>query len=252
MFVHDSRTGRVRVAFTDRHGGVSTGSRSSLDLAASMPDGADAHQDTAGATSVNLDRLAGAFGVTRHELVLMRQVHGAEVATVDRAAVGSQPPTADALVTSTPGLVLLARAADCVPVAVADPVRGVAGVVHSGRQGTRDGVVSRAVDALVALGGVDLQAWVGPRVCGGCYEVPAAMRADVAAVEPSTWGTTRDGTPGLDLAAGVRDQLRRAGVLVHDLADERNVCTVESDDLFSHRRQGTGSGRLGVLVQVHQ
>ena len=123
-------------------------------------------------------------------------------------------------------------------------------MVHSSRLGTQAGVVPATVEVLRAQGAGRLRAWIGPRVCGACYEVPVAMRDDVAAVVPATWSTTRAGTPGLDLGAGVRDQLERAGVAVHDLADDRAACTVESDDLFSHRRQVTGAGRLGVLAQV--
>lgn len=250
MFVHDSTAGRVRVAFTDRHGGVSTGPWASLNLAAAHGRGGDGEHDTDAAVSANRGRLAGAFGIAEPELLAMRQVHGRGVAVVDRAAVGRQPPEADGLVTATAGLVLLARAADCMLVAIADPARALAAVVHSGRPGTRAGVVSVAVDALRGLGAERLHAWIGPRICGACYEVPAAMRAEVAAIEPATWCTTRTGTPGLDLAAGVRDQLQRAGVDVHDLADERAMCTMESDDFFSHRRQGTRSGRMGALVQI--
>lgn len=224
MFLLDTVVGRVRVAFTDRH----------CDLA----------------VAAGVDRVAAAFGAQPRNVVVMRQVHGRRVAVVDADSAPADAPTADALVTATPGLVLLARAADCVPVAIADPVRGLAGVVHSSRLGTQAGVVPATVEVLRAQGAGRLRAWIGPRVCGACYEVPVAMRDDVAAVVPATWSTTRAGTPGLDLGAGVRDQLERAGVAVHDLADDRAACTVESDDLFSHRRQGTGAGRLGVLAQV--
>lgn len=252
MFLHDSRTGRVRVAFTDRHGGVSTGPWTSLNLAGSADSGAVDQRDDTDAVATNVGLVATEFGVTVRDVVAMRQVHGRQVRIVDESSLGRPAPVADALVTRTPGPVLLARAADCVPVAIADTVHGRAGVVHSGRPGTAAGVVPAAVDALRALGADELEAWIGPRVCGACYEVPAQMRADVAAREPATWCTTRAGTPGLDLAVGVRDQLDRAGVVVHDLADEHDVCTMESDDLFSHRRQGSLSGRLGVLVQVQR
>jgi len=250
VFVLDQTVGRVRIAFTDRHGGVSEGAGSSLDLAG----GTDGAHSSA-AAAANIGRVAAAFGVPPADVVSMRQVHGRRVVLVDADTPGRPAPTADALVTDTPGLVLLARAADCVPVAVADPVRGLVAVVHSGRPGTKAGVVSATVARMRAGGGEQLQAWIGPRVCGGCYEVPAAMRAEVAAVEPTTWSTTRSGTPGLDLAAGVRAQLRRAGVAVHDLADRDGTavaCTMESPDLFSHRRQGPGAGRLGALAQVQR
>ena len=55
---------------------------------------------------------------------------------------------------------------------------------------------------------------------------------------------SRRGTPGLDLRAGVAEQLGRAGVgqVVHDPR-----CTVEDRFLFSHRRDGV-TGRQATIV----
>jgi hypothetical protein len=95
-----------------------------------------------------------------------------------------------------------------------------------------------------ALGARDVRAVVGPCVCAGCYEVPAAMAGEVGAAVPGTSAVTRQGTPSVDLAAGVVQQLRAAGVV--DLAlDQR--CTVESAELFSHRRDGV-TGRFAGAV----
>jgi copper oxidase (laccase) domain-containing protein len=70
------------------------------------------------------------------------------------------------------------------------------------------------------------------------------MREEVAAVVPEAWAETTRGTPALDLGAGVLAQLSRHDVEVRDLSR----CTVEHEDLFSFRRQGTNSGRLGGLI----
>ena len=72
------------------------------------PDGAD-----------NRRLVASALGVV--DLVVMRQVHGADVQVVD--GVADEPPTCDALVSTTPAVALCVRAADCVPVVLADPTR---------------------------------------------------------------------------------------------------------------------------------
>jgi hypothetical protein len=245
MFLFDEHVGGVRVAFTDRHGGLSEGAAASLDL------GTRRAGDPEPVTG-NLGRLAGALGVDVGRLVTMRQVHGDDVVVVD--AVPGRPPEADALATRTPGLVLLARAADCVPVVLADPVAGVAAVAHAGRVGMASGVVPAAVAAARGLGaGTGLRAWVGPRVCGRCYEVPERMRAEVARIVPESWSTTSWGTPALDVAAGVLAQLRRLGVPAVDIADPLGpdrVCTVESGDLFSYRRQGPDAGRQAGLVHL--
>jgi copper oxidase (laccase) domain-containing protein len=96
------------------------------------------------------------------------------------------------------------------------------------------------------LGAARVRAWVGPHVCGGCYEVPEQMRSDVAAVVPESFAETTWGTPAVDIGAGVVAQL--AGLSVETVDASR--CTREDDDLYSYRRQGRESGRLGGLVWV--
>jgi copper oxidase (laccase) domain-containing protein len=85
---------------------------------------------------------------------------------------------------------------------------------------------------------------LGPSVCGACYEVPAAMQADVEAHLPGSACRTRSGTPGLDLRAGLWEQLAAAGVAKIGI-DPR--CTVEDRSLFSHRRDGT-TGRIAAIT----
>lgn len=245
MFAYqDTRVGAatVDVAFTDRHGGVSGGPYASLDLGR--------HAAASGELATNLGRLAEAFaGDAGTPLVLMSQVHGDEVAVVDAPG---ETPVADGVVTGTAGLALVVRVADCVPLLLADPDRGVVGAVHAGRPGLVAGVVPAAVDRLRALGAERLVAWVGPHVCGSCYEVPADLQADVVAVAPASAATTSWGTPALDIGAGVVEQLHAAGAAsgIDVEVVDASRCTIEDDDLFSYRRQGPESGRLAGIVRV--
>jgi len=96
-----------------------------------------------------------------------------------------------------------------------------------------------------ALGATRISAWVGPHVCGKCYEVPAEMQEEIAAVEPAARATTSWGTPSLDVGAGVLAQLAREDVETVDASR----CTRESDDLYSYRRDGAGMS-LGALIRL--
>jgi len=220
----DHREGGVRVdvAFTD----------SSVDL-----------QELGPRFAVELPRVEEACGV---RFARLRQVHGDEVLTVEAPAPAPQDdvPAADALVTTTRGTGLMIRVADCVPVLLADPEAGVVGAVHAGRAGLVLGIVDRAVERLRDAGATGLVAWVGPHVCGGCYEVPQEMRAEVSALVPAAYAETTWGTPALDIGAGVRAQLAAAGVEVVDVGG----CTREDPRLHSHRRDGAAAGRLAALV----
>ena len=151
------------------------------------------------------------------------------------------------MVTARRGLALAVLTADCTPVLLADPVAGVAAAAHAGRPGHgRRGRPRRRTRrwSSSAPSPRRIVARTGPAVCGRCYEVPEAMRAEVAAVEPAAHAETSWGTPAVDVTAGVHAQLDRLGV--RDRA-QSPVCTLESEDHFSYRRDRT-TGRLAGYV----
>ncbi|MEU8589859.1 peptidoglycan editing factor PgeF [Streptomyces sp. NPDC048664] len=226
-------------AFTDRWGGVSAAPYEELNLGGAVG-------DDPGAVRANRDAAAKSLGLDAARVVWMNQVHGADVAVVD-APWGENPvPHVDAVVTTRRGLALAVLTADCTPVLLADPVAGVVAAAHAGRPGMAAGIVPAAVRAMVDLGAEPsrIVARTGPAVCGRCYEVPDAMRAEVAAVEPAAHAETSWGTPAVDVTAGVHAQLDRLGV--RDRVGSP-VCTRESDDHFSYRRDRT-TGRLAGYV----
>jgi len=201
--------------------------------------------DAPEAIAANRHRLADELGLGRDRLVWMEQVHGRNAEIVDGPRTEAVEAT-DAIVTTEPNLALVALCADCVPVLLADPEAGVVGAAHAGRVGARVGVVPAALDAMKRAGAAieRIEVLLGPSACGECYEVPAAMQADVDKHLPDSACKTRKGTPGLDIRAGLWRQLADAGVAKIGL-DPR--CTVEDKTLFSHRREGT-TGRLAALT----
>ncbi|MFD5509807.1 peptidoglycan editing factor PgeF [Streptomyces sp. NPDC059761] len=227
-------------AFTDRWGGVSAVPYEELNLGGAVG-------DDPGAVLANRAAAAGALGIEPDRVVWMNQVHGRDVAVVPGPwGAAADVPAVDAVVTARRGLALAVLTADCTPVLLADPVAGVAGAAHAGRPGLVAGVVPAAVEAMVALGAEPgrIVARTGPAVCGRCYEVPAEMRAAVAEVVPAAYGETSWGTPSVDVVAGVHAQLAEAGVVnLHRSA----VCTLESRDHFSYRRDRV-TGRLAGYV----
>jgi YfiH family protein len=173
--------------------------------------------------------------------VWLRQVHGREVVTVDTAPAA--PPEADAAVTIAVGLPLVVLTADCAPVALASP--GGVAVVHAGWPGLEQGVLGAAVDALRAVAPGPVRAWLGPCVHPDHYEFGAdLLERLVARLGPDVASTTPVGTPALDIPTAVRVSLARAGV--DDLTDV-GVCTAQSLDHFSHRRDGL-TGRQALVV----
>jgi YfiH family protein len=218
VFILRDACGPIDLAFTDR----------SIDLSTAAVDHTLAEVASAGEVE---------------SVATMHQVHGSDVVWVDVA--GTQPK-ADALLTDVVGLGLLVRVADCVPVVLAVPDEQLVGVVHCGRQGLVAGVVPAAIESLRERDATRIEAWVGPRVCGRCYELPAAMAAAVADAVPEAKSTTSWGTPAADIGAGVVAQLSARDVIVHDVGAD--ICTVEDERFFSFRREGEASGRFAAFA----
>jgi len=178
-------------------------------------------------------------------LAVVRQVHGAAVAVLHDADLsGVAERRADALVTRSSGVGLAVRVADCVPVLLADPSARVIGAAHAGRVGLAAGVLQSTVDAMRGAGAADIVAWIGPHICGRCYEVPEALADQFGAEVPGTRSTTSWGTPSLDLGAGVQAVLENLNVRTTDVAG----CTLEDPDLHSHRRDAAASGRQAGII----
>lgn len=231
--------------FTTRYGGVSTPPLEFSNLAVSV--GGERRQ-----TVTNLELLAATVG--GGPVNFPEQVHGPEVLVVDEQRAGLSPliiegaPGVDALVTRLPAVPLGVRAADCMPVLLADPVNRVVGAAHAGRRGLAGGVLQNTVAAMVGQGAAPerIAAVVGPAVCGRCYEVPADLQAAVDAVVAGTASLTSHATPSLDLPKGAHSVLRAAGV---GQVTVLGICTVEDERFYSYRRS-RHTGRFAGVVML--
>lgn len=189
--------------------------------------------------------LADVGAVTGRTPWVMHQVHGADLHVVADDEVADHPVLdVDALATTRADVALMARAADCVPLLLASP-EGAVSAVHAGRRGLALGVVPEAVRSLRELGATRLTAWIGPHICGRCYEVPQPLQEEVVALVPASRSTTSWGTPALDLGAGVRAQLEAEGV---DDVRTVDACTREDDRWPSYRRDGDAALRFAGVV----
>jgi polyphenol oxidase len=224
----------ARAAFSTRVGGVSTGPYTSLNLGILTGDRREDVRE-------NRHRLATALGLRAENVLIGRQVHGADVARHDAASdpsayaePGPELPPVDGQVTDRPGLVPLVMVADCLPVALAGPA-GV-GMIHCGWRGLAAGIVARGVEA-----GDARAAAIGPGIGPCCYEVGEEV---LAAFEELGEGVSRGRM--LDLTEVARRLLDRAGV---ESVVASGLCTKCNPELFfSHRRDGERTGRQAGLV----
>jgi hypothetical protein len=234
---------------TTRHGGVSVGPYESLNLALHVGDADEAVLE-------NRRRAAAALGGGVDDLVVADQVHGSEVAVVAEPGRGARSVTTaiagtDALVTTTPGLVLAILVADCAPVVLFDPEARVLGCAHAGWRGALGGVLEATVASMSALGAEPrrLLAGIGPAIGGERYEVGADVVKAAAdhLGEPNPF--VRPGRPEhwwFDLQGAVLAILRRCGVERIALA---SIDTGPPGPFFSARAEGR-CGRFALLARI--
>ncbi|KUG53562.1 laccase [Serinicoccus chungangensis] len=246
----------VEWAVTDRHGGASQDAYASFNLGGHVGDLPEA-------VETNRHRLAHELGLRGADLRLMDQQHGCSVALTPSTGVAvgagaSRPPAtdrggetpapaADALVSDRTDEALVVLVADCVPLLLVDRTEGLAAAVHAGRPGLLAGVVPAALRVLGELGARRLEAVVGPSVCPRCYEVPRELRDEAAALTPSAAAVSWTGTPAIDVASGVVQQLADSDLEVS--LRWLPGCTRERSDLYSYRRDGA-TGRFAGVVRL--
>jgi len=219
----------VNYSFTDRTGGLSTGAFLSRNLATHVGD----DQATVLSNRAELETLLGL------PIQFMNQVHGDAVATVGVEIIPE--PTADALVTQSPGIGLAVMVADCIPLLLASSETVAA--VHVGRKGLMNEVALAAINEMRSRDNSEITAVVGPSICGECYEVSQDIYDEVSKRFPLAASKTRDGGFSLDLSRALIDQLRGFGVRVVD----EGRCTVEESSLYSYRRDGVTGRQVGVV-----
>lgn len=223
--------------FPERHGGVSTGPRSSLNLGKRWG-------DDAANVEANRRRLAEHAGYDPSQLVATRHVHGTNVYRVGEPL--ADDAEFDGLVCDRPGPILGAFAADCVPILFADPVARVCGAAHAGWRGTVAGVATNVVARMQELGSrpADLRVALGPSIGACCFEVGPEVVAEFRAALGEVPGLVVAGPAKdhVDLRVATRAILERAGVLPEHI-DDRPPCTrCEPDRFFSYRRDGRDGG----------
>lgn len=238
-----AHNGLAHYVFT-RKGGISHPPFASLNLGHTVGD-----DELAVATNHRL--VFQTANVSEKDVVTTHQVHSNHVVMVGPNHHRLYRET-DALITNVPGLMLMLRFADCVPVMLYDPVQMAVGLTHSGRLGTLARIVHHTIDRMCEEYGSQpsqLLASVGPSIGPCCYQVGPEVVAHVRAGLPDAEGALVqqvDGTFHFDLWETIRRQLQARGVQQIEVAALCTACHV--DQFFSHRAERGQTGRFAALI----
>ena len=228
----------IRAFATTRSGGVSAGEFGTMNLGTS---GGDDPANVARNRIIVREALPSAPR-------WMKQVHGTDVADLDRIGE-SDVATADAAVTSSPGRVGVVLTADCMPLLLCDVEGTRVAVAHAGWRGMAAGVIESTVRAMDGEPS-RLIAWMGPTIGPRAFEVGPEVREAFVAVDREAERAFRPHGAGkylADLYELARQRLARAGVSsVHG----GGFCTyTEAGRFFSYRRV-KASGRMGTFAWI--
>ncbi len=221
----------VRHAFFGRKGGISAGIYTSLNAGTGS-------NDDAAAVLENRRRIATAFDAPADHLIGVHQVHSPSAVFVDAPWSGERPH-ADALVTTTPGLVISILTADCTPVLLADERHGVIAAAHAGWKGALGGVLESTINLMQEHGADPLHivAAIGPCIHQPSYEVGPEFEArfiETNAAFARFFAPGKADRRHFDLPGFCAHQLEQLGVGHVEILPLDTYA--HAADLFSHRR----------------
>ena len=159
---------------SSRHGGVSKGDYTSLNLSPFSGDKAENFAE-------NKAILCETFKILPEKLVIPFQIHATKVREIENSFFDLPASErvnflngVDALFTRIPEVCIGVTTADCVPLLFYDPAKKVIAAVHAGWRGTVERIAEKTVHAIVEKCGsnpADIRVVIGPSISAGVYEV---------------------------------------------------------------------------------
>ena len=234
--------------FSARIGGVSQAPFTGLNLSFTN----DRREDVL----ENYRRFAQGAGFPDASMVMDSYEHGITVRRVDRQDRGrgytreSLPPC-DGLITNDPEVTLITGHADCMAFYFFDPVKKAIGLCHAGWRGALGRIGGNVIAQMKRVYGSDpkdMLCGVGPSICPKCFEVGEDVCQSFEAAFPlcPLRGINERGNPTVDLWQVAACQFMEQGVLPENI-HLMGVCTKETMNLYSYRREGRTGGMAAFL-----
>ena len=238
----------IGALMTTRQGGVSKGPFQSLNLR-------DGLGDDPLAVRRNKALLHGAIGAPP---VFLNQVHGAQVVRLFEADCAPDAPvhTADASVSTEPGVACTAQVADCLPVLFAAPNARAVGAAHAGWRGLALGVLEATLESVCSLAQCrpsEVQVWLGACIGPRRFEVGAdvldAFGASTTGGDTELFVRQAPGKWLANLPQLARERLRAAGA---QAISGGEWCTVEDASRFFSFRRDRITGRMAAAIWIER
>ena len=245
-------------AISTRQRGVSTGNYSSLNLGFHV---GDKHERVL----ENHQRVSQSLEFDLSSLVSCQQVHDNTIALIDNAYLKSSChlldrtiAETDALITDIPGVTLMTRHADCVPLLFFDAKMRTVAVAHAGWKGTLAHIGPKTVKTLVReykCQTKDIQAGLGPSIGPCCYHISNNMAEEASQKLVKGKNYTKEGADrklSFDLWQANKEQLLSTGI-PEDNIYSSDICTsCRVDHFFSYRKEKKVTGRFAAFIGLRK
>jgi len=242
----------VNIGFTARHGGESAAPFDSLNMGLHVSD--DSQKVLA-----NRRSMFNIFNTDISQVVCAQQVHNCQVAVVDKAHAGMGAeiydtvlPGIDAMVTNTPGIMLAAFYADCIPIYFFDPAKMVVALAHSGWKGTMGRIAANTVDAMCEYFQSrprDIEVFIGPGIGKCCFQIQPDLFEKVSKEFAGFDGIiNRNKECSWDLKLTNKKILIDRGINPEKIVDCDLCTSCYTDVFYSHRRENGQTGRMAAVI----
>ena len=181
------------------------------------------------------DLLSSVTGLDADKILMLEQVHGDRIFMIDKYPLNESVSfgEGDGMITGLPGLCLVIRTADCVPVFLYDHRKQIIGAVHSGWKGTRLGITGKCISLMRQEYGSDpgdISVYILPSIGPESYEV----NRDVADFFPEDT-ILRDGKIYVNLWSSIEKSCVRHGINRENIYNTGICNRRNTGDFFSHR-----------------
>lgn len=190
-------------------------------------------------------------GLYPRNFVMADQTHSSEIRVIEESDFGSgfidtKPPfpIVDGFVTDLSNVFIVIKGADCTPILIYAKSKSVVGGCHSGREGTKKGIVKELIKKIVHkydVGVADLVVMIGPAISGVNYQVSAEVFADFVA----STGLEQDYRK-IDMQKVILRDVLEMGIKREQVV-LNTECTYANPDFFSYRRDGTRNRQLSII-----
>jgi hypothetical protein len=190
--------------------------------------------------------LIGKMETLSPAIAIPEQVHGNKVQYIDSEGDYSE---VDGLITDMPGITLVLKVADCVPVYIFDAEKQLIALVHSGWRGTVHSIVPNVIRKFIEFGSQveNIHLFLGPAICKNCFEVGENVAEQF---EDTAKSLQSNGKWLADLHQQIIFQCLAEGVFRNHI-NASSICTFEDTACHSYRRDGENAGRMIAAMRMY-